>query len=296
VTALITRRSFLKGVLGASATPALAGSGYAFWIEPRWRLLVAEHVVATRRWNGAPLRMAVVADIHACEPWMPVSRIAEIVDATNALNPDLVLLPGDFVAGLRLFRSASVPVEAWAAELSKLEAPLGAFAVLGNHDWWTSPDAVRLALQDAGIVVLENEAVRVRRPGGVFWIAGLGDQMAVPLGGGRYRGVDDLPRTVAALGDNAPAILMAHEPDIFPRVPERFALTVCGHTHGGQVNVPLVGRPVVPSRFGERYAYGHIREANRDLVVSAGLGVSIVPVRFGVPPEITLVTLSGGAT
>lgn len=290
---MMTRRSFLQRMLAGTMAAGLVGGGYAFWIEPRWRLTVAEHAVRTVLWKGLPLRIAVVSDIHACEPWMPASRIADIVQLTNALEPDLILLPGDFAAGLVRFRTAEVPAEIWATELGKLEAPLGKLAVLGNHDWWTDPDGVRDALRNAGIPVLENEAVRVDRPGGAFWVAGLGDQMAIPLGRGRYRGVDDLPKTIAALADATPAILMAHEPDIFPQVPERFALTACGHTHGGQVRLPLLGRPVVPSRYGQRYAYGHIREGGRDLVVSAGLGVSILPVRFGVPPEITMVTLSG---
>ena len=144
----------------------------------------------------------------------------------------------------------------------------------------------------AGLSVLENDALRLVKDGRPFWLLGLGDQIAL-LRKPRLLGIDDLPGTLAKLTDDAPAILLAHEPDIFPKVPARVALTLSGHTHGGQVR--LFGySPVVPSRFGNRYAYGHVVENGRHLVVSGGLGTSIAPIRFGVPPEIVLVALGGG--
>jgi predicted MPP superfamily phosphohydrolase len=147
---------------------------------------------------------------------------------------------------------------------------------------------VQRELAAAGIPVLENEAVRLTKDGQAFWLLGLGDQLAI--WGRTKRGVDDLPGTLAQLTDAAPAILLAHEPDIFARVPDRVALTLSGHTHGGQVR--LAGySPMVPSRFGNRYAYGHVVENGRHLIVSGGLGTSIMPVRFGVPPEIVLIQL-----
>jgi predicted MPP superfamily phosphohydrolase len=129
-----------------------------------------------------------------------------------------------------------------------------------------------------------------------FWLAGLGDQLAfIRRRPGRkpiLEGIDDVPRTLRAVTDDAPVILMAHEPDIFPEVPDRVALTISGHTHGGQVR--LFGyAPVVPSRFDNRYAYGHIVEEGRNLIVSGGLGCSVAPIRFGMPPEIVLIELAG---
>lgn len=217
--------------------------------------------------------------------------------------------------------SGQVDASEWAGALGGLRARLGVYAVLGNHDWWRDkaaqktgkgPVASRLALEDAGIPVLENDVVRLENGGSPFWIAGLGDQFAFVVrrnGRRSYRGVDDLPGTLAKVTDGAPVILLAHEPDIFPRVPDRVALTLSGHTHGGQVR--LFGySPVVPSRYGNRYAYGHVIEtdaatpaperparaarldaAPRHLVVSGGLGCSIVPMRVGVPPEITVVSV-----
>jgi predicted MPP superfamily phosphohydrolase len=186
--------------------------------------------------------------------------------------------------------------------LAQLRAPLGVYSILGNHDWWddadaqrerTGPAAAARVLRDAAIPVLENDVVRLEKDGHGVWLAGLGDQIAFVLGPRRFQGLDDLPGTLAKIGDDAPVILLAHEPDIFPTVPERVALTLSGHTHGGQVR--LFGySPMVPSDYGNRYAYGHVVEDGRHLIVSGGLGTSILPVRFGVPPEIVLLELGAG--
>jgi predicted MPP superfamily phosphohydrolase len=188
--------------------------------------------------------------------------------------------------------------------LGRLKAPLGVHAVLGNHDWWDDrtvqregrgvPEC-RRELEAAGIPVYENDAVRLTKSGRPFWLAGLGDQLAY-MPARRFRkltrfGVDDLASTLAKVTDNAPVVLMAHEPDVALRVPSRVALQLSGHTHGGQVRLPFIGRPMIPSAYGERFAYGHIVEGGRNLVVSAGLGMTGLPVRFGVPPEIAIITL-----
>jgi predicted MPP superfamily phosphohydrolase len=242
-----------------------------------------------------PIRIAALADIHACEPWMTVERIAEIVAETNRLAPDLVVLLGDYVCAIRGWQRGIIPMRDWAAALSGLRAPLGVYAVLGNHDWRLGGEEARAALEASGVTVLENDA-RLLHPDGVepFWLAGLGDQRAEALGGGRYRGRDDLPATLAGIDDGSPVILLAHEPDIFPAVPPRVVLTLSGHTHGGQCRLPLVGPLVVPSRYWRRYAYGHIVESGRHLIVSGGLGYSGLPIRIGMPPEIVLVELGGG--
>ena len=291
---MFSRRSLLR-LFGATLFASFSLASYAFAFEPRFRLAVTRYRLRPPRWPAMarPLRMAVIADVHACEPWMPLPRIEEIVATANALKPELIVLLGDYVAGLGRFKTGVVPVKEWGAVLGRLKAPLGTFSVLGNHDWWVGAGPVRAALQDNGIPVLENEA-RLLRPsaGPAFWLAGLGDQLAIRTGNGRYSGMHDLPKTLAQIKDDtAPAILLAHEPDIFANLPERFDLTLSGHTHGGQVKLPLLGRPIVPSRYGERYAYGHVIENDRHLIVSGGLGLSNLPVRFGVPPEIVLLEL-----
>ena len=236
---------------------------------------------------------------------MDLERVQHIVDETNKLGADVIVLLGDYVAGLRL-RTGDVPAREWAAALARLTAPLGVHAILGNHEYWEDEAVQRAgagttfgqrALEAVGIPVYVNDVVRLVHAGQPFWFAGLGDQVAfLPsrrLRPGRRYGVDDLSGTLAKVTDDAPVILLAYEPDIMVRVPERVSLVLSGHTHGGQLR--LFGwSPVVPSQFGNRYAYGHVRE-QCDLIVSGGLGCSIMPMRFGVPPEIVFLTLRGAA-
>jgi uncharacterized protein len=288
---MITRRQFFIG-LGSAAAASFGLGSYAFAVEPRFRLVVTEWDLPTARWtHERPLRIVIVTDVHACRPWMPPERIRSIVERANALNGDIIVVLGDYVSGIgdRL-RGGRVAAAEWGAALSDLRAPLGVHAILGNHDWWSDPEAVKAALAEAGIPVYQNRAVKIEGAT-PFWLAGTDSMVAHPLGHGRFRGADDLPGTLAQITDDTPAILMAHEPDLFVQVPDRFAVTLSGHTHGGQVWLPFIGRPIIPSAYGQRFAYGHIREEGRDLIVSAGLGCSIAPVRLGVPPEITVVTL-----
>lgn len=282
------RRHLLAAGAGAGFASVGGVTAWAAAIEPRFLLEVASHELTLPSWTAPPTRIALLTDFHACEPWMPVERIAEIVERTNALAPDLVLLGGDYVASLGRWKLRNLEPTEWAEPLGSLRAPLGVFSVLGNHDWWADPGPVIEALERVGIPVLENDAVRIGGPDG-FWLTGLGDQL--PQRGGWGRGVDDLPGTMAQIRDDRPVILLAHEPDIFVRVDARVSVTLAGHTHGGQVRLPGIGPLVVPSQFGARFVHGHIVERDRHLVVSAGLGVTGLPVRFGVPPEITMITL-----
>ncbi|KMO10441.1 metallophosphoesterase [Methylobacterium indicum] len=305
---LFTRRRVLQGA-GLVALSGATTGAYATGIEP-FRQIVTRYAIRPNPaapWPaGLSLRIVVLTDIHACDPWMSLERIAGIVDATNALGADLVVLVGDFMVGQR-YVTRVIPAAEWAPVLGRLAAPLGVYAVLGNHDWWEDPEALRrgggptaagTALMRNGIRLLSNEAVPLATRAGPVWLAGLEDQLAlhpVRRRGSRGRvGLDDLPATLAAVPDGAPMILLAHEPDIFAHVPARVALTLSGHTHGGQVR--LFGwSPVVPSRYPRRFVYGHVREAS-DLVISGGLGLSVAPIRFGVPPEIVVVELGADAT
>lgn len=305
----MNRRQFLKGLLALS-TATTAFGGYAF-AEP-FRLAVTRYRITPPRWpKGQKLRLAVLADIHACKPWMTSERIRQIVRRTNALNPDATLLLGDFVVGMHLARFAglarTVPTRDWAEPLQGLRARHGVYSVLGNHDWWEDhaaqrrrkgPPRVRKILEQTGIKVLENDAIRIEKDGAGFWIGGLGDQWAFwprdrrwrGRGEIAYEGVDDVDAMLARVSNDEPLIAMAHEPDAFATMPDRVSLTLSGHTHGGQVRV-FGYAPIVPSRYGRRYTYGHIVEDGRHLVVSGGLGCSGLPVRLGSPPEIVLIEL-----
>jgi predicted MPP superfamily phosphohydrolase len=287
---LISRRSLLMGGLGVAALSGPAFAGYA-GVEAAAMLDVTRYRLKPRNWPaGQKLTISVIADLHAGGPNMGLDRIRGIVDTSNALRADIVLLLGDFVATHK-FVTEPIPAPVWAAELSRLKAPLGVHAILGNHDWWFHQADIRLALKRVGIPVMENDAVLIGERGARFWLAGIGDQLAIPLGQGRFRGADDLPATLAMIGSNEPVILMVHEPDIFTKVPDRVSLTLAGHTHGGQIRVPFMWPAFVPSQYGARFAYGHIVEGGRDLIVSGGLGTSVVPMRIGVPPEIVHIEL-----
>jgi predicted MPP superfamily phosphohydrolase len=298
----INRRRFLTGS-GAFALGAVGLGTYATAFEAGTRLDLTSYDVSSPIWpSDFKLKIAVITDIHACEPWMPAERIGAIVDLTNAQRPDLVVLLGDF-AGSQHFVSRYVPPGAWAEQLARLEANLGVYAILGNHDWWSAalptdpPDegqSIRKALVDARIPVLENQAISLGLDGRPFWLVGLGDQLAHRWGRYAAHGTDDLSGALRQIKDDAPAILLAHEPFIFPRVPDRVALTLCGHTHGGQVRLPFVGAPFAPTRHGVKpFVYGLYSEGDRRLVVSAGLGTSHLPVRFMCTPEVVCVTLNG---
>ena len=322
---MIHRRTFLKGMLALSATGATFGS-YA--LAQPFRLRVTRYAVSPRDWpSGLRLKLAVIADLHVIDPWMNLPRVAQIVARTNALEPDAVLLLGDYVPNRGMRRWANrvgggvISPEHWSRELGHLRAPLGVHAVLGNHDWWADqaaqqrgcgPVKAGLAMERSGISVYENNAVRLNKQGVPFWVAGLGDQAALlmdvshskrrfatgakmMMDGDPTAGVDDLAGTLRRITDDAPVILMAHEPDIFAEMGDmgdRVSLTVCGHTHGGQVRL-LNYAPIVPSRYGGRFTYGHIVEEGRHLVVSAGLGCSGLPIRFGAPPEIVMIEVGG---
>ncbi len=301
---MLTRRLFLKGLSGLAISSAACG-GYAVAIEPTFMLEVTRYSLRPANWPAdLRLKIAVIADIHACEPWMSAARIREIAQVTNALNPYLIVLLGDFSGGHRYVTAPVMPAE-WAEALSVLRAPLGSHAILGNHDWWHGPlpgmkadgaEGVRGGLRQARIRLLENEAIRLTHDGRSFWLLGLADQLAWwNFRTGVRKGADDLDGTVAQITDDAPAILLAHEPYVFPRVPERIALTLCGHTHGGQVVLPFVGPFIADRRFPSDLIYGHSTAGTRHVIVSAGLGTSLAPVRFMRPPEIVEVTLGAPA-
>jgi len=285
----LTRRGLILGG-GAVGLAAMSGAAYGAG-EAALDLQVTQYRPVPRAWpKGQRLTMTVIADLHAGGPNMGLERVRSVVDAANAVPSDIVLLLGDYFATHR-FVTERVPHAAWAGELARLKSRLGTYAIFGNHDWWFDIEGVRHALAAVSIPALENDALLLGEPGEKFWLAGLGDQVAFRLGHRKFRGVDDLPGTLARLTTDDPAILMVHEPDIFTQVPDRVALTIAGHTHGGQIRIPLVWEAFIPSAYGTRFVYGHVVEEGRHLIVSGGLGTSFVPARVGVPPEIVRIEL-----
>jgi predicted MPP superfamily phosphohydrolase len=259
---------------------------WSFCIEPN-RLIVKEETLRLPAWPNelGNMRVAVISDVHAGSPFIGAEKLREVVERVNQTNPDLILIAGDFVIQ-DVLGGHFIEPEIIAGELKGLRARYGVYAVLGNHDWWYDGERVRRALQNAGIRVLENEVARIQKDGHSFWLAGLADFWTRP---------QKIGETLRQVSDAGPIIALTHNPDIFPDMPARVALTIAGHTHGGQVNLPLIGRPKVPSTFGQRYAAGHVEENQRHLFVTTGIGTSIIPVRLCVPPEIVVLTLTSEA-
>jgi predicted MPP superfamily phosphohydrolase len=263
-------------LIGAAA---LALTAWAGWIEPR-RLAVRDIELTPPRWPERldGLRAGVLSDVHAGVPHMSLAKLDRAVDALNDRAPDVHLLLGDYLDASQPWRRRLAP-ELVAKALARLRAPLGTVAVVGNHDWRNSGDRIWRALEAEGVTVLEDRAIELANG---LWIAGLGDM--------RHRR-PNVRLALREVPEDAPAIVLSHDPDMFPEVPERVSLTLAGHTHGGQVAIPVLRRPMMPSYYGERYARGLIVEHGRHLFVSSGLGTSGLPIRFLAPPEVLILTL-----
>lgn len=254
---------------------------WAFIIEPSF-IRVKETRIEVRNWPPelAGYKIAFITDPHVGGPHIGLRKVEEIVAKANALNPDLTLLGGDYV--IRIIGGHDVAPEDIAAAFAKLTAKQGVYGVLGNHDWWMEPGRIRAAFENNAIPMLENKAVPLEANGKGFWIVGVGDFT---------ENKHDIAKAFADVTGKQPVILLTHSPDVFPELPLRAVLTLAGHTHGGQVYVPFLGRPVIPSIYGQRYAMGLIQEDGKQLFVSSGIGTSILPVRFLTPPEISVLTL-----
>lgn len=282
------RRQFLQAGLALGVTATGLG-GYGVRVENR------ALGITRLEWplRGLPasldgLRVALLADLHA-GPFTPDDYLAKVADAVNGLGPDLVLIPGDFVDRHgRYFDNAG-------AMLGRMRAPLGILGTLGNHDHWEGTDLARRKLEAAGVRLLDNDRVflgpdrRFRQDPGTegLALAGVGDLW-----------VDrpDLGLALRGIPASMPRLLLSHNPDFAEdpqavRSQERVDLMLSGHTHGGQVRVPLLGTPFLPSRYGQKYASGLVQGPRWPVYVTRGVGVAGSPVRLGVRPEVTLFTL-----
>jgi len=271
------RRRFLRlacgGLVAASAACA-AGPAWALLLEPSW---LAREQVKVRLPNPAPslsgLRIVFLSDLH-CGPHVDPPHIRRAVRMAREAAPHLVLLGGDFVSGSAAY------ADACARELASLQAPLGVYACLGNHDYWTDPDAVTEALHRAGIRVLRNAGLEVADR---LWVAAVDDV---------WEGQPSLEAALRGMPTGALAVLLAHEPDYADTVAAdgRIALMLSGHTHGGQVRLPLFG-PLVLPYLGQRYPAGLYTLGEMTLYVTRGVGLVAPPVRLNCRPEVTVLTL-----
>lgn len=272
----------------------------AFWEEPRMTSLSALSV-ETPAWPevAAPLRVAFISDIHVDGAHMPRERLARLAQTVSLLDPDVILLGGDYIGGMgfgagpegsaRRARSAAETRrdEDALSALAGLRARFGVFAALGNHDCWWDCERMRAILEGAGIAVLSNEAREIARPGqSSFWIAGVAD---ADVQSPDFRSVH------AQIPEGAASLLVMHDAGLFDWEVNRFPVQFAGHTHAGQVRFPFIGAPVRMSRHTEDTADGFTIEDGRVLIVSRGLGTVGLPVRFAAPPQIMLVRVQHGA-
>lgn len=275
----MNRRQFLQRAAAATATLAAGGLGYARF-EATW-VHVTRHTLAVPRLPApfAGMKVALISDMHH-GPFNTRSLLRTAVDRTNALRPDLVALPGDFVQG----HNGSHYAGPCLRELGRLRAPLGVFAVPGNHDYWGGIQVLRRAIADSGIVDVTNTGRWVERGGSRLWVGGVDD-----LWEGR-------PHLPAALGDATTAdacLLLCHNPDYVETLRDRrVGLVLSGHMHGGQIVIPGVGYHRIPSRYGLKYLQGLVRTPHTQVFVSRGLGTTALPLRFRCRPEVNLLTLT----
>ncbi|MFQ5611736.1 MAG: metallophosphoesterase [Anaerolineae bacterium] len=280
----LSRRKFLKAfgqVALGYGLAAVGGYEYSARIETTW--LQVERVTVPLKGLRSGLegfKIVHLSDIHL-HPFIQIDLVREAVDIANGLQPDLVVLTGDYV----LERAGSI--FELAPALARLNARYGVFAALGNHDLWTDASLVQAGLVEAGLPVLRNSGLALGVGQEQLYLAGLDDA---------WSGRPDLPAALAGLPPDAPAILLVHEPDFADEFSRdgRVALQLSGHSHGGQVRLPLIGAPVLPM-YGRKYDMGLYRVNNMWLYTNRGLGMVGPPLRFNCRPEITELTLVGAA-
>ena len=274
------RRSFLRNALGlgaaAVAVPTLV-AGYGF--AEATRLHIDRQTIAVPRLPAAfrGLTVAFVTDIHH-GPFVSEADVAAVVRTTLALAPDLIVLGGDY--SLRDGKYIAPCFEL----LGALSAPLGVYGVLGNHDYLHGLAETRAAMARAGVVELTNRGVPVTLGGATLHLAGVDDL---------WHGAPDVAAALRGVPASAACLLLSHNPDVAETLRDRrVGLVLAGHTHGGQIVLPGYGAPLVPSRYGQKYAHGLVEAPETQVYVSAGTGMTVLPVRVGCRPEITRITLA----
>lgn len=260
---LIKKRSFL--------TTLLIALMWCFTIEPNV-VTVTNYKVKDEALKG--VKIVFAGDLHV-KPYQE-KRLNYIVKKINAQNADIVLLVGDYVNMHSEFMS--YPIAKTAETLSKIKAKAGIYTVLGNHDYYKEGQKIKDALTNNGITVLENRCRKIEVGQKTFYIAGIEDLTT---------GFPDVQR--ALKNAKTPVILLSHQPDIFPDLPQGINLTIAGHLHGGQVAIPFIGPIIAPSRYGVKYASGYFEEDGKKMIVTKGLGTSCLPIRFNCPPEIVVI-------
>ena len=273
---------------------------YVLFIEPD-RLVLNEKTLTIEGWDKEldEFKIVAISDLHGGASFIDEEKIRDVVKLANTQEPDLIVLLGDFVSQKSenkpiTRRSLKMPMATVADNLKGLRAKHGVVAVLGNHDGWYDDKKVTEGLESVGITVLVNEILTVEKNGKKINIFGLEDHLRM-FSRDSFRAT--LYEKLDKLDNDGKLIILEHNPDVIPMVAgrnsvsDRTKLFIAGHTHGGQVWFPLFGSLIVPSEYGDKYAFGHIKEGKLDAFVTTGVGTSVMPIRFLVPPEVAVLTI-----